>query len=294
MPSATPQRPMPSPTPEPPDDAALELWQATRRRDSARAYEAYLATYPDGEFSILAARRLEELRAAAPSGELDPLEEVLWRRAVLTDDPEDYIAYLAEFPGGANAGKARARLRELGVLADAPTLGPTLGPVVTPIELPEPSPTPAPLRLAPSPTPVPSPAAPDPAAAAEQEAELGLNRRDRREVQRRLSLMGFDPGPVDGVFGPRTRRAIERWQRARGFAPTGYLDRIQLDALTRQSQAAYMRFLQEARARPTRAPVPERGPAGCPRNGRGQIIPGYGALCDSIGAAEAIGNILGR
>ena len=56
------------------------------------------------------------------------------------------------------------------------------------------------------------------------ERALGLNREARRLIQRGLQARGFDPGPADGLFGPRTRTAIERWQAAGGGTPTGYLD----------------------------------------------------------------------
>ena len=60
-------------------------------------------------------------------------------------------------------------------------------------------------------------------AAAVEEA-LGLDRPTRRLIQQGLRNEGFDPGAPDGLFGPRTRAAIRRWQEARGVPPTGYLD----------------------------------------------------------------------
>ena len=53
---------------------------------------------------------------------------------------------------------------------------------------------------------------------------LGLGRAARREIQEGLRAAGFDPGGADGLFGPRTRAAIRRWQSARGARATGYLD----------------------------------------------------------------------
>lgn len=63
------------------------------------------------------------------------------------------------------------------------------------------------------------------------ETELGLNRRARRLIQRGLLAEGFDPGPADGLFGPRTRAALRAWQSARGAAATGYLNRESAAAL---------------------------------------------------------------
>ena len=34
------------------------------------------------------------------------------------------------------------------------------------------------------------------------------------DAQRLLSFSGYDPGPVDGQFGPRTQRAIRAYQAA--------------------------------------------------------------------------------
>lgn len=40
-------------------------------------------------------------------------------------------------------------------------------------------------------------------------------------VQHALRDKGFDPGPLDGVLGPLTRRAIVAFQRAQGLVPDG-------------------------------------------------------------------------
>ena len=43
--------------------------------------------------------------------------------------------------------------------------------------------------------------------------------------------MGFDAGPADGIFGPRTLAAIYYWQRSSGHEATGYLTREQAEFL---------------------------------------------------------------
>ena len=63
------------------------------------------------------------------------------------------------------------------------------------------------------------------------EEGLGLTKEQRRRVQMGLMHEGFDPGPEDGVFGPRTRGAIGGWQDARGEDATGYLSKEQAEAL---------------------------------------------------------------
>ena len=59
---------------------------------------------------------------------------------------------------------------------------------------------------------------------AQAELALGLGREDRQIIQSGLKLLGFDPGPADGAFGPRTRAAIVRWQASAGKPATGHLD----------------------------------------------------------------------
>ena len=61
--------------------------------------------------------------------------------------------------------------------------------------------------------------------------EEALTRGDRRRVQSALAAQGFAPGPADGVFGPRTSRAIKAWQASNGYAATGVLTGEQAVAL---------------------------------------------------------------
>ena len=67
--------------------------------------------------------------------------------------------------------------------------------------------------------------------AATIQTALPLDRPTRRLIQRGLSQEGFDPGPPDGLFGPRTRTAIRGWQAANDAPVTGYLDRTQASTL---------------------------------------------------------------
>lgn len=45
-----------------------------------------------------------------------------------------------------------------------------------------------------------------------------------RTAQRDLKTHGFNTGPVDGVMGPKTKGAIERFQAKKGLPQTGELD----------------------------------------------------------------------
>ena len=42
-----------------------------------------------------------------------------------------------------------------------------------------------------------------------------------REVQQLLNSQGFNPGPIDGIFGPRTQNAVIAFQRSRGLVQDG-------------------------------------------------------------------------
>ena len=72
------------------------------------------------------------------------------------------------------------------------------------------------------------PAEPTPEA---REFSLGLERGDRRLIQRGLASLGFALGKADGLFGPRTRGAIRGYQEAKGFEATGYLSAEQAQTL---------------------------------------------------------------
>lgn len=52
-----------------------------------------------------------------------------------------------------------------------------------------------------------------------------------RQIQEALQQRGYDPGPVDGLYGAKTRKAIEDFQRASGKTVDGKADRSVLDAL---------------------------------------------------------------
>jgi peptidoglycan hydrolase-like protein with peptidoglycan-binding domain len=52
-----------------------------------------------------------------------------------------------------------------------------------------------------------------------------------RELQRMLRSLGYDAGPVDGLFGPRTQAAVQWLQVKRGDRPSGVVDRTSLRRL---------------------------------------------------------------
>ena len=68
----------------------------------------------------------------------------------------------------------------------------------------------------------------------ETEDRVGLDKRKRRDVQRRLTRLGFDT-KANGKFTASTRTVIARWQAAHGYPKTGYLNTLQHQALVTDS-----------------------------------------------------------
>ena len=52
-----------------------------------------------------------------------------------------------------------------------------------------------------------------------------------REIQSILTDLGYEPGPIDGLYGGKTRAAIQAFQRANGLDPNGEATAQVLDAL---------------------------------------------------------------
>ena len=69
------------------------------------------------------------------------------------------------------------------------------------------------------------------------EDQIGLDKARRRDVQRWLTGLGFDT-KINGKFDDKTRAVIARWQDARGYPGTGYLDPTQHQALMAENVAA--------------------------------------------------------
>lgn len=83
---------------------------------------------------------------------------------------------------------------------------------------------------------------------------LAASADEIREAQTLLSELGHDPGPIDGLVGPRVRRAIESFQRSAGLRATGAIDAPLLRALREAAQPAP--------AMPPMSPEPQATPRG--------------------------------
>jgi peptidoglycan hydrolase-like protein with peptidoglycan-binding domain len=71
----------------------------------------------------------------------------------------------------------------------------------------------------------------------ETEDRIGLDKRKRRDVQRGLTRLGFDT-KANGKFDEPTRAVITRWQAARGYPGTGFLNTLQRQALLTEVASA--------------------------------------------------------
>ena len=70
------------------------------------------------------------------------------------------------------------------------------------------------------------------------EASLALEKPERILIQRGLASLSIDVGPMDGIFGQRTRAALRSWQADKRVEETGYLTREQADWLIEAGKAA--------------------------------------------------------
>jgi len=146
------------------------------------------------------------------------------------------------------------------------------------------------VKAGPSTTPRDQPASADPATLAgeanqETEDQIGLDKRKRRDVQRRLTGLGFDT-KVNGRFDERTRAVIMRWQGARGYPETGFLNAPQHQALLTESISAAHASLNGSDKSEDDHPARRRGRGGAHHRGGGG---GPGGLIGGV-----VGGLFGR
>jgi peptidoglycan hydrolase-like protein with peptidoglycan-binding domain len=59
----------------------------------------------------------------------------------------------------------------------------------------------------------------------------GVTTQQVRSVQQALQGIGVNPGPIDGVMGPRTQQAVRDYQKKENLPQTGQLDAATLQKL---------------------------------------------------------------
>ena len=142
--------------------------------------------------------------SAAPTVAASAMEVEFWRSVKDSSKPEELNAYLTSYPNGAFKALALGRIAKL---QDGGQPGATrnLTAAVDPDTFTQ-------------------------DADQTSEDQIGLDRSQRRDVQRRLTGLGFDTRAT-GKFDEATRSVIKRWQASRGFPVTGYFNALQHKAL---------------------------------------------------------------
>jgi uncharacterized caspase-like protein len=142
--------------------------------------------------------------SVAPTATASAMEVEFWRSVKDSNKPEELNAYLTSYPNGAFKALALGRIAKLGD-AGQPSATRNLTAAVDPDTFTK-------------------------DADQASEDQIGLDRGQRRDVQRRLTGLGFDT-KATGKFDETTRSVIKRWQASRGYPVTGYLNTLQHKAL---------------------------------------------------------------
>jgi len=148
-------------------------------------------------------------------GAASDVELEFWRSIKDSNRPEELSAYLTSYPKGQFKSIALARIASL---ANGPSTATRN------------------LSAFDRPTST-GPATSADEATQETEDQIGLDKGKRRAVQRRLTGLGFDT-KVNGKFDEQTRAVITRWQAARGYPKTGFLNTLQHRALLAETVSA--------------------------------------------------------
>jgi Caspase domain/Putative peptidoglycan binding domain len=179
--------------------------------------------------------------ASVTSGPTSEVELEFWRSIKDSNKPEELNAYLTNHPNGQFKSLALARIAWLQDGPSTATRNLTTG--IDPLTFSE---------------------------AADQTAEdqIGLDRGQRRDVQRRLTALGFDTR-VNGKFDEQTRAVITRWQAVRGYPRTGFLNTLQLKALQSEIVATRVASVDDSEDEPSRHSSRHHGGGGGGRHYRG-------------------------
>lgn len=105
---------------------------------------------------------------------------------------------------------------------------------------------------------------PDPALVAEK--DLNLSQNDYRNIQRGLNFLGYSAGPVDGIFGTRSRAALKQFQSKSGSTRTGYLTAQSLAVLKNVAKPPPSAHSEEQTSGETLAALPKTTQTGAVAN----------------------------
>lgn len=65
---------------------------------------------------------------------------------------------------------------------------------------------------------------------------MNLNKAEIRRLQGALKAKGFDPGPIDGIWGPKTERAVIAFKRSIGYRARAYVGPLTWNALMKDAR----------------------------------------------------------
>ncbi len=198
--------------------------------------------------------------AAVASAAGSDVEVEFWRSIKDSNKPEELNAYISSYPNGQFKPLALSRLAALENGPSTATRNLTTG--VDPATFNEPS-------------------------NQTTEDQIGLDKGQRRDVQRRLNGLGFDT-KVTGTFDQSTRAVITRWQAARGYPSSGFLNKLQHKAMLSEIVAATSSASSSDDSdRPARRRASSGGGGGGGGGGH------HGGGPDPAGAGRFIGGVMG-
>ncbi|KAJ55887.1 hypothetical protein ACMU_08955 [Actibacterium mucosum KCTC 23349] len=167
-------------------------------------------------------------------------QKFMFEVAQKSGDSADYQSYLDAFPDGVFAPMARNAI-ERNSAKETQTAALEKSTATLATRSLQPS---GPLLLSVTPALAAMPSS------AETENALFLDKQARRVLQARLNAAGFNVGSADGALGRKSRAGISGWQASQGLIPTGYMNQLQLELLTSQTEATYQQHLTAVVARP--------------------------------------------
>ena len=180
-------------------------WGHTNLIGSVYLQPASAGTEANGAANANPSSTISSSVGMSPEVELE-----FWRSIRDSNKSEEFKAYLVKYPSGQFRSIATARIAAL----QTPSI---------------------------SGAPVPGGASPELVATSESsaatETALSLDRSDILIIQRDLTALGFD-APDSGKLTDDTRKSIARWQTARGYHKSGFLNRLQYQALLSQGASA--------------------------------------------------------
>lgn len=204
-----------------------QAYIAAQNANTVTAYQNYLKKYPKGIYKVNAERALAKLGAPVDGS----TEAAAVAEAKLRITTAQKVAVQREltrlgYPTGGTDGvwgrntrtaiatwQRDRKEKVTGYLTEAQLKVLARGVVVTP----------------------PDDVDPGALAPAEIEAALKLTRTQRGTIQKQLTVLGYDAGVADGLWGSKTRVAIKTWQKANKKTQTGYVTAAQVRLIADQA-----------------------------------------------------------